>query len=403
MDFTKILELDRLARQDIGRFPKKRFLFSGLISEQGRHFTGIVGPRGVGKTILLKQLALENANSLYLSLDTWEDGDLFETARILIERQHLKILLLDEVHFLPNFQQILKKIFDFLPIKIIFSSSVALALTDSAYDLSRRVKLLPLMPFTLGEYISFIAGTNLAPLTLDMIVNQAYSSDYLKYGFRFDEFLRGSLYPFALEEPDALPFLRNVLDKIIQRDIPAVAHLAVEDLGNIRKMIAFIGKSSVEGINYSSISKNIGITKYKAELYIQLLEKAFVLNPVFPAGTNVLREPKVLMHLPFRLLYLPYDQALGALREDFFGEMMKIAGIQFHYLKSTRGAKTPDYIVMREGMRDCVIEIGGVGKGHEQFKGISSAAQKIILAHSSAPTHKDAHPLALIGFLPPQK
>jgi predicted AAA+ superfamily ATPase len=401
MDLTKVWELDRLARRDAGYFVKKRHLFSVLMAEQGRHFTGIVGPRGVGKTVVLKQLAAENADSLYLSLDTWEEGDVFEAVRVLTERQRLKILLLDEVHFLPNFQQTLKKIFDFLPVKLIFSSSVALALTDSAYDLSRRVKLLPLMPFTLGEYIFFREGAELPCLTLSMIVQQEYPAECLKHLVRFEEYLQGSLYPFALEEPDALPFLRNMLDKIIERDIPSVARLTVDDLGNLRKMLAFIGKSPVDGINYSSISRNIGVTKYKAEIYIHLLKQAFVLNPVFPSGTNVLREPKVLMHLPFRLLYLPYAQALGALREDFFGEMLGIAGLTFHYLKSRRGAKTPDFLV-REGTEDFVFEIGGQSKGYTQFKGVT-AERKIVLAHAALPTRKNAHPLALIGFLPPQR
>ena len=79
----------------------------------------------------------------------------------------------------------------------------------------------------------------------------------------------------------------------------------------------FISKSYVDGINYSSISRNVGITKYKAESYIRLLEKAFVLNVVFPIGTNVLKEPKVLMCLPIRLLYQDVNQALGGMREDF--------------------------------------------------------------------------------------
>ena len=39
-----------------------------------------------------------------------------------------------------------------------------------------------------------------------------------------------------------------------------------------------IGYSSVDGINYSSISSNLKITKYKAESYIGLLKNAFVLQ-----------------------------------------------------------------------------------------------------------------------------
>ncbi len=83
MEISKILDLAELARNEGGRFPKRRALLDRLAAEEGRHFTGIVGPRGVGKTVLLKQLAREKEGAFYLSLDTLGDADLFETARTL--------------------------------------------------------------------------------------------------------------------------------------------------------------------------------------------------------------------------------------------------------------------------------------------------------------------------------
>jgi hypothetical protein len=126
------------------------------------------------------------------------------------------------------------------------------------------------------------------------------------------------------------------------------------------------------------------------------LEKAFILNPVFPAGTNVLKEPKILMNLPYRLLFLDFRSALGGLREDFFSGMMQTKGLTFYYLKSTRGAKTPDFLVPQEG-GDLVIEIGGKGKGREQFKGIETG-EKLILAHGSEAKGRKK-PLFLLGYL----
>ncbi|RZB29646.1 MAG: hypothetical protein SRB1_01926 [Desulfobacteraceae bacterium Eth-SRB1] len=86
-----------------------------------------------------------------------------------------------------------------------------------------------------------------------------------------------------------------------------VSNLRFEDIENIEKTMFFIGKSEVDGINFSSISKNLGITKYKAELFVKLLSQAFILNPIYPKGANVLKEPKVLMFLPFRLLYREFQ------------------------------------------------------------------------------------------------
>ena len=150
----------------------------------------------------------------------------------------------------------------------------------------------------------------------------------------FDEYLKGGLFPFALEDPAVLPVLENILVKIITRDIPAAAGLRSDEIDSIRNLVKFTGRSAPEDINYSTISRNLGVTKYKAEQYVRLLEKSFVLDPVLPAGTNVLREPKVLMCVPFRLLYRSYEEAVGPAKIS-----RRSSRISRPVLKSTRGGK----------------------------------------------------------------
>ncbi|MBA7692908.1 hypothetical protein ES703_101481 [subsurface metagenome] len=176
--------------------------------------------------------------------------------------------------------------------------------------------------------------------------------------------------------------------------------MAVDELDSIEKTVRFIGRSEVDGINYSSVAKNLGITKYKSEQYVQLLEKAFVINPIFPAGTNVLREPKILMFLPYRLLFREYGDTIGALREDFLSEALLMAGISFSYLKSTRGAKTPDYL-LNLGQEQIIVEVGGKGKGREQFKGVD-LKKRLILSQAGG-IEGIKRPLLLIGFLCQEK
>jgi uncharacterized protein len=391
-----LFDLDRLARQSVAKYPRTRAIFSTLASEQGRHLTGILGPRGAGKTVLLKQLALATADSLYVSVDTVGETDLFELARDLQEKHAIKLLLLDEVHGQPGYPQMLKKIYDFLSVRVVFSSSVALSLSETAADLSRRVKLVKLFPFSFREYVTFKTGDELPSLTLADIVERRWQPAHLRYEALFDPYLRGGLMPFALEETDLLPLLRNIVQKVVTADIPAVVRLMVDELPLIQKCLAFIGRAAVEGVNYSTLSRNVGITKYKAEAYVRLLEKAFILNPVFPIGANVLREPKILMSLPYRLLYTEPETALGGLREDFFAEAMRMNELPFDYLKSTRGAKTPDFCI-HTGNTDLVVEIGGRGKGRRQFKGIE-VAKSLIFTHS-LDTDGLRRPLLLLGFL----
>jgi len=168
-----------------------------------------------------------------------------------------------------------------------------------------------------------------------------------------------------------------------------------DEIAVLHKLVRFIGSSSPDGINYSSLSNNLKITKYKAEQYVDLLEQAFILKRVMPVGTNVMKEPKILMRLPYRLLFQQYENAIGPLREEFFAEMMICKGIYFSYLKSTRGAKTPDYLVQSDN-EQYVIEIGGPGKGREQFKGFEGR-KNLILSHGNE-ISGIKRPLFLIGF-----
>lgn len=397
LDLTRLFELDKLAKNEAKRFNKRRFLHEAILKTKSKTFTGIAGPRGVGKTVLLRQSALGEADSFYLSLDTFSGADLFALAHTLVEKYGIKTLLLDEIHFLKGYESALKRIFDFLEVRVIFTSSVALSLYSSAQDLSRRVILRHLYPFSFREYLYFRESVSPAPLTLADIAQGAWTPGHLRQGYLFDEYLKGGLFPFALEEPAVLPVLENILEKIITRDIPAVAALRTDELDSIRKLVRFAGRSAPEDINYSTISRNIGITKYKAEQYVGLLEKSFVLNAVLPAGTNVLREPKVLMCVPFRLLYRSYEEAVGGLREDFVAQALKMRCGALQYLKSTRGEKTPDFLVEEDG-KEFVVEVGGRGKGRSQFKGYR-AGSKLILSHS-ADAAGIKKPLFLLGFAP---
>ena len=393
IDLNPLIELDRLAREDGKKYPQRRFLYESL-REKCRHFTGIAGPRGAGKTILLKQIAGSLPDTFYLSLDTFRE-DLFETVKAVHAILKARTFLLDEVHMHPGFQAALKKIYDFLDVRVIFTSSMALAMHQSAHDLSRRVLLKTLYPFSLREYIFFKYGRQVHALTLADIIERRWDRSVMESGSFFSEYLQGGILPFALHEVAPLALLKNILETVIYRDIARTAKLTMDELDRIAQMMSFIGRSGIDGINDSSLSKNLGITKYKAGQYTALLEQAFVLHCVKPEGTGVLKEPKIVMALPYRLLYRPYEEAVGGLREDFFVEAVKACGLDVRYLKSTRGAKTPDYVI--GGKKFLAFEIGGRGKGRQQFKGFQ-ARRKIILA-DSLETGDIKRPLFLFGFV----
>ena len=398
MSTKQILELHELAKRECRKYTRKRLLYDKMAASEGRHFTGIVGPRGAGKTVLLRQYALAHRDACYIAADTLgPDDDLWEDIRKLKEHYGFNTFLLDEAHFLADATGLLKRLYDFIDIRVLFSSSVALAMRASAYDLSRRVRLLELPYFSFREYLAFRHDLALPAITIEELAASQWTPEHIRAGQHFDDYLiRGGVLPFAMEEPEPFLFLDNIIEKVIARDIPSVARLTMDELEHIRRLLRFIGRAGVDGINYSALSRNLGITKYKAEQYVDCLEKAFILHRVLPEGTNVIREPKVLMAPPCRLSYRDPEDAMGGLREDFFVQMLRQAGHEFGYLKSTRGAKTPDFLV-HGGTDKLVVEVGGKGKGREQFKGIS-VDRKIVFAHTDVPD-SGRIPLFLAGFM----
>ncbi len=396
MEISKILEFHQNAMEQSREYSRKRYVAERLIKDKGKHFVGLIGARGVGKTILFKQIAAQTEDSIYISIDSVEIEDLFELIKTLNEFYKYKIFFLDEIHFYKNYENALKTIYDFLNVKIFFTSSVSLSLFDSVYDLSRRIKIFKIYPFSYREYLFFKENINLKAITLKDIKDKRWNKNHIREGRLFNKYVTGGLMPFSLEEPDVLVMQKNILEKIIYRDIPVVAKLATDELEIIKKIVMFIGKSQIEGISYSAIANNLNITKYKAEQYINLLEKAFVLNVLFPAGTNVLREPKIVMNLPYRLLYKEYQEAVGGLREDFFVECIKISNKKINYLKTKKGKKTPDYIIDEKGSK-YVIEVGGKGKGIKQFKGID--LEKSIIFVDGYRFDGIKRPLFLAGYL----
>ncbi|MCX6250812.1 MAG: AAA family ATPase [Bacteroidetes bacterium] len=397
----ELIHLDRISKEQARNYPLKRFLYPHLkdLVTGTRQMIGIAGLRGTGKTILLRQLANDLDQAFYMSADTLPaDTDFFDLSSHLAESFGIKYLMIDEIHALKEWQGQLKKIFDFQEIHIIFTSSSSLELSEGRYDLSRRLTVQHLPLFSFREYLLFSKKTDLPILTLEEILAD-HKKLYQKV-FSFEPDFRnysilGAL-PACLESPLS-SIIVSTVDKVIQKDMLTVGKLSQEDIHSIRAVLLFIARSGIEGCSYSSISRNTGITKYKAQQYIGMMEATSLLRIVLPYGANVLPEPKIMLVPTLRSNLAQgsdEDRLTGAIREEFFIHHISGCGLTVNYLKSLRGQKLPDYVLFFQN-RKIIIEIGGAGKSASQFKGIKGK-EKLVLTQ---PGSKTGIPLILFGFL----
>ena len=104
----------------------KRYFFDMV--DFNEKLIGIVGARGVGKTTFLLQyldgLEIADDKKLYFSVDSivGYETTLFDIAEDFSNLGG-KILVIDEIHKYKNFEIELKKIYDMLDLKVIFSGS----------------------------------------------------------------------------------------------------------------------------------------------------------------------------------------------------------------------------------------------------------------------------------------
>ncbi len=396
-----LIRFDQMAREDGKKYPLKRFLFNRLeyLLTQTRQMAGISGLRGTGKTVLLRQLSIELDHAFYISADTLPPRtDLFELAELLKSTLGVRYLIIDEIHAILEWQGHLKKITDFTDIRVLFTSSSSLELMEGRYDLSRRLTMQHLPLFSFREYLMFGKSADFPVVSLDEILGHSQDIYRQVYSYEpeFREYSSLRAMPACLESP--LPsVVTAIIEKILQKDLLSSAKLSQEDILQIRSVLLFLARAGIEGCSYSSVSRNLGITKYKAQQYIALLLSASLLNLVLPYGANVLPEPKILFTPVLRNILaqgIDADRLTGTMREEFFIHHVLGTGLTVNYLKSLRGQKLPDYIIFH-GEKKLIFEIGGAGKGAAQFKGVEGR-EKVILTQ---PGVQKGIPLILFGFL----
>ncbi|MBR6215923.1 MAG: AAA family ATPase, partial [Spirochaetaceae bacterium] len=171
----------------------------------------ISGSRGTGKTTLLlqhiKSAFKENTDeALYVSLDNlwFETHSLTELADIHYKNGGTH-LFIDEVHYLKNWQLIIKNLYDDYPkLNIVYTGSSILKIDADSGDLSRRQVSYSLPGLSFREYLCFENIANVNPLELkELLRSHKETAESITTGRailkHFNEYLTGGYYPFYKE------------------------------------------------------------------------------------------------------------------------------------------------------------------------------------------------------------
>lgn len=236
----------------------------------------VLGPRQVGKTTLLKNLAFEPGEILWMNADELDIQQLFSdvsSTRIKMLMGKKKILVIDEAQRIENIGLKLKLITDNLPdIQVIATGS-------SSFDLANRIN----EPLT-GRKWEY----NMFPLSYQEMVNHhgvleenRLLTHRLVYGY----------YPEVVTNPgEEEERLKLISHSYLYKDVLLWERIHKSDkLVRLLQALAFqIGSQ----VSYNELGSICGMDAKTVEKYINLLEQAFVVFRLPSFSRNLRNELK---------------------------------------------------------------------------------------------------------------
>lgn len=228
----------------------------------------IIGPRQVGKTTLAYELA-ETRPSLYLDLESKPDRDKLADPTLFLKDQEDKLVILDEIHRVPELFQTLRGLIDqgrrkgkrtgrFL---VLGSASIDL-LRQSGESLAGRI-----------EYV------HLGPLNVLEIPNneQDINRLWVRGGFP-DSYL-------AKNDTDSFQLRRGFIRTYLERDVPQFGpRIPAEILERLWTMLAH---NQGVLLNASKLASGLSISAPTVTSYISLLVDLLLVRRLAPYHTNI--------------------------------------------------------------------------------------------------------------------
>jgi len=375
----------------------KRAIFNDLLNSKAK-ITGLYGSRGVGKTTLLLQVLkeIDLKEKLYISCDhpMFYEVTLFDFVDEF-SKYGGEVIVIDEIHKIKDFQTQIKLIYDFLDIKVYFSGSSAVEITNA--DFSRRYSMYHLPILSFREFLELSQGIKLKSYTLEEvlknhenIVNEILDTlpnkKILKF---FQDFIRVGVYPFYFEdETRYIDRIQENINTILYTDLVNVVSIDSSKIESLKKLLLNICVSNPFEISLEKLAKIVGITKPTLYKYINYLSRAELLHHIMYEAKrfkNMQKPDKLYLNNTNLFTALCINSNIGTVRETFFVSML----YKKHIINYS---SIGDFLVDEK----YIFEIGGKNKSFKQIKDVENS---FVAADDIEIGFGNKVPLWLFGFL----
>ena len=376
----------------------KRYLYPQINWDSS--VIGIMGERGVGKTTMLLQRIKEKyANpddTFYISLDHYWFGthELQDLIKFMYKRGITEFYI-DEVHKYKGWSGILKTLVDELhDLRIVYTGSSLLEIDNAKVDMSRRQTPYTLKGMSFREYLEYDGILKMNAVTPEELLENhvPIAMDIVsktKVLRAFDTYLHTGVYPFYRDAGnDFLVRLKEVVDTVIESDLPAVEKITYDTVDKCKKLLMIIAENVPLQPNVDKLATSLGTTRDTLLKLLYKLDKAEILEllTVELKSYKKLVNPEKIYLGNTNLMYaLSPKIEIGTLRETFFIDQCASVGtVQM----PTKG----DFLFNGKYL----FEVGGEGKTFDQIADIPNS----YLAVDGIETGYGARiPLWMLGLL----
>lgn len=269
-----------------------------------RRATVLLGPRRVGKTVMIKQLiheAIESGvkpkNLLYVSVDTpiYLGIPLEKFLSFMPEAgaNEKCVVIYDEIQYLRSWETHLKDLVDSRAnTKFIASGSAAAALQlKSKESGAGRFSDFMLPPLTFYEFLLFLGEEEkyIRQVEKDTHSMGYKIEDIAGLNSRFVDYLNYGGYPEAVvneqirQNPEQ--FIKNdIIDKVLLKDLPSL--YGINGIQELNRLFSFLAYNAGNEASFENICQESGITKPTIKRYIEYLQSAFLLIKVSTVDDN---------------------------------------------------------------------------------------------------------------------
>lgn len=282
----------------VKRMPKRAYFpaFMTLVDQPTvKRAVVLMGPRRVGKTILLTQIighfiqeGVPPKNLFYVSVDTptYTGLRLERVLQMFMELHGHKhgaplYVIFDEIQYHTDWERHLKSLVDSYPnIRFIASGSAAAALKMKSNESGAgRFTDFLLPPLNFAEFLRFIGRE-----TELLQPNGRAPKDIHEFNREFINYLNFGGFPEAVLDQTVRDHLdrfvaSDILDKVLLRDLPNL--YGVGDTQELKRFFTILAYNTGLEVSYEGLSQSSGVAKNTLRRYLDFLEAAFLIRRLY--------------------------------------------------------------------------------------------------------------------------